>query len=225
MAEYQQNLNLIKVYSSKSYSHNRIKRNSKHMKSVSSIKIYITGIFLCLVFSCSENNPEQDIEKHLEQSRDASKQLGSQLKGELKAGLKSQGPVESIAICNVEAEIIASNVSKDANLEVGRTSLKVRNPSNTPDAWEKEKLIYFEQQIQTGMDGKTLEVYEVINEDNQKWFRYMKAIPTSEVCVVCHGETIAQPIKQRLEALYPDDKATGYQVGDLRGAFTVKTKL
>lgn len=195
------------------------------MKSVSSIRIYITALFLCLIFSCSENNLEQNIVKQLEQSRNASKQLGSQLKGELKAGLKSQGPVESITICNIEADKIAGNVSKSTNLEVGRTSLKIRNSSNSPDAWEKEKLIYLEQQMQSGIDVKTLEVYEVIKENNQKWFRYMKAIPTLEVCLVCHGESIASPIKHRLEALYPNDKATGYKIGGLRGAFTVKAKL
>ena len=177
-------------------------------------------MLVSLVCACSEN-----IDNQLEDSRSATQQLGGQLKGKLKTSLESKGPIEAITVCNIEAEDIAMNVSKNNALEVGRTSLKVRNPSNHPDVWEKDKLVYFEQQMLSGVDAKTLEVYGVTKENNEKWFRYMKAIPTAEVCLVCHGETLAPTIKQRLQALYPDDQARGYKSGDLRGAFTVKIKL
>lgn len=190
------------------------------MKNAPHLKLFIVVMLIGLVFACSEN-----IENQLDESRSATQQLGGQLKGKLKASLESKGPIEAITVCNVEAEDIAMNVSKNNTLEVGRTSLKVRNSSNHPDVWEKEKLVYFEQQMLSGADAKTLEVYEVTKENNEKWFRYMKAIPTAEVCLVCHGETLAPPIKQRLQTLYPDDQAIGYKTGDLRGAFTVKVKL
>ena len=183
-------------------------------------KLFIILISTILIFSCSEN-----IEKQLDTSRSAIQQLGSQLKDTLKTSLKSKGPVESISVCNIEAENIALNVSDKNDLIVGRTSLKVRSPSNVPDAWEQEKLLYLEQQKRSGVDIKTLEVYETTNENGEKWFRYMKAIPTSEVCLICHGESIAPAIKQKLQQLYPNDQASGYSAGDLRGAFTVKVKM
>jgi len=137
-----------------------------------------------LLFSCSEN-----IDKPLNISRVATQELGVQLKDTLKSSIKSNGPVDAITACNVEAEKIANTVSNSNDVKVGRTSLKVRNSSNTPDSWEREKLIYLEQKILSGVNAKGLEVYEVTKENNEKWFRYMKAIPTTEVCLLCHGQS------------------------------------
>jgi hypothetical protein len=53
----------------------------------------------------------------------------------------------------------------------------------------------------------------------------MKAIPTGEVCLKCHGTQIAPEVSQVLASLYPEDRATGYKEGDIRGAFVVIRKL
>ena len=52
----------------------------------------------------------------------------------------------------------------------------------------------------------------------------MKAIPTAPLCLQCHGEAIAPPVAEKITKLYPEDKATGFREGDIRGAFVV-TKL
>ena len=49
----------------------------------------------------------------------------------------------------------------------------------------------------------------------------MKAIRVSAPCLTCHGSEIEQDIQDELKKLYPEDKATGYQAGDLRGALSV----
>jgi hypothetical protein len=56
-------------------------------------------------------------------------------------------------------------------------------------------------------------------------FRFMKAIPIEGVCLGCHGDAIGPAIKSKLSELYPQDLATGYREGDLRGAFVVVQKL
>jgi hypothetical protein len=76
-----------------------------------------------------------------------------------------------------------------------------------------------------GVDIKTLEVNEIVSKNKKKTFRYMKAIPTQEPCILCHGKNIAPSITKKLNGLYPNDQATGFQVGEIRGAFTVKIKL
>ncbi len=177
-------------------------------------------IFLLGVSACSQN-----VEKQLTESREATKQLGSHLKQKLSQSMQANGPIEAMDVCNIEAEGIAANISNNLGLEVGRTSLKLRNVKNASDDWENEILHYFEQQKQSGAEIKNLEIYEVTKDQDGKWFRYMKAIPTSEVCLICHGETIAQPIQEKLHTLYPDDQATGFNIGDIRGAFTVKLKM
>ncbi len=79
----------------------------------------------------------------------------------------------------------------------------------------------FEQRKAKGEDVKTMEYSELTEHNGEKVFRYMKAIPTSEVCLKCHGSNVPQPIASKINSLYPDDKATGFNKGDIRGAFTV----
>lgn len=177
-------------------------------------------ILLLYISACTQN-----IEQQLVASRDVTQQLASKLKSKLKSSLQTGGPIEAVTVCNLDAKNIASEVSKDIGWQVGRTSLKTRNPSNAPDNWEQDMLHYFEQQKQSGADISNLEAYEITEDENGKWFRYMKAIPTAEVCLVCHGEALAPPVQEKLLALYPDDKAIGYKVGDIRGAFTVRINM
>ena len=53
----------------------------------------------------------------------------------------------------------------------------------------------------------------------------MKAIPTGEVCLTCHGSNIKASLQIRINELYPDDKAYGFKIGDIRGAFFVQIPL
>jgi hypothetical protein len=53
----------------------------------------------------------------------------------------------------------------------------------------------------------------------------MKAIPTAPLCLTCHGTAIEPRLQAELTALYPQDLATGYQAGELRGAFVALRKV
>ncbi|MEC8427388.1 MAG: DUF3365 domain-containing protein [Pseudomonadota bacterium] len=41
----------------------------------------------------------------------------------------------------------------------------------------------------------------------------------------CHGANLTQNLEQKLDALYPQDQARGYSVGDIRGAFSLRKPL
>jgi hypothetical protein len=147
--------------------------------------------------------------------------FAEKLKGELVGAMKSEGPVKAIAVCNTAAPAIAKEVSADG-WTVNRTSLKLRNASAAPDAWEKAALEFFEAEKAKGADPMKLERSEVVEKDGKKTFRYMKAIPTAaEPCLACHGGDIKEPVKAKLTELYPKDEAVGYKEGDIRGAFSL----
>ncbi|MFO8024383.1 DUF3365 domain-containing protein [Thiohalophilus sp.] len=157
----------------------------------------------------------------VKQSRQAVKQFFGQLKGELQSAMKAGGPVNAIEVCSEEAPAIARDVSKEKGLQIGRTSLKPRNPGNAPDQWEKAVLKEFEQRKANGENPKKMEKHEIVEQNGQQVFRYMKAIPTGELCLKCHGSDLDPAVSAKLEKLYPEDRATGYSKGDLRGAFTI----
>lgn len=160
----------------------------------------------------------------VEQARQKSAQLGSSLVAELREAMATQGPVGGVEICNTRAPEIAHQVSGN-RFEVSRTALRVRNPANAPDDWEKMVLRRFEQSMERGVNPAGLEVWDVKVDGNGRIGRYMKAIPTGQQCIVCHGDTIAPPLKETIQRLYPEDQATGFEQGDLRGAFSVKVNL
>ncbi len=167
----------------------------------------------------------EDLTPRIEASRAAVKSFMTQLKGELQAGMKAGGPVNAIGICHTKAPQITSEVSKQKGWEIGRTALKTRNPANKPDQWELAVLNQFEQRKAAGEDPKKMEYSEVVETDGKKTFRYMKAIPTGAVCLTCHGEKLAPEVAAKLKELYPEDQATGFKLGDIRGAFTIKQPI
>ena len=142
--------------------------------------------------------------------------LGSKLKTALQAG----GPAHALEVCKQLAEPSTEMVSSEfEGIKVSRVSLKPRNQANAPDELDKEILTKWQQQIDA---GGTVPKSELHYRDDSTAVFY-RPIMTQEVCMNCHGEPEAFPqqLTARLNELYPDDQATGYQTGQLRGAFRV----
>ena len=159
------------------------------------------------------------------EARGIVKSFAGDLKQTLVKTMKSQGPVAAIAVCNVAAPEIAAGKSTASGWKVGRTSAKLRNTENAPDTWEAKVLAMFATRKAAGQDLKTMQYFETVEADGKKSFRYMKAIPVGKACLACHGENVKEPVKASLENLYPQDNATGFKPGDLRGAFTLTKPL
>jgi hypothetical protein len=158
-------------------------------------------------------------------SRETAQEFMQTLKQELQAAMQEGGPVNAVSVCNLTAPALASTYSIHNGGDVGRTSLKLRNPENAPDEWERAVLVSFEERKLAGEDPATMEFYEVISQDGSDELRYMKAIPTAPLCLACHGEQLDSIVKTRIETLYPLDQALGYKEGDIRGAFTITQPL
>ena len=181
--------------------------------------VLLTAVLLPLT-ACSEDTPPDWVSE----ARAKSAQLGSQLISALTEALSEQGPAGGVRVCNVQAPEIAESISGD-RFDVARTALRVRNPANTPDDWETSVLHRFENNIKQGADPAGLEAWQIETIDGERVGRYMKAIPTGPQCVVCHGNSIAPELAETIDRLYPEDQATGFAPGDLRGAFTVTVEL
>lgn len=156
-------------------------------------------------------------------ARGAAKDLGENLKAQLMTAMKSGGAIAAISVCNTVAPSIASDISTQRGMKVGRTALKVRNPANAPDAFEMRVLEEFASKIAAGMDASKLEHAETVTENGVATFRYMKAIPmAAEPCAACHGTDVKPDVKAAIDKLYPKDEATGFKPGELRGAFSIR---
>lgn len=189
------------------------------MKSMS-IKVFLAGTLsiLPLLANATEIATSSDTLA----ARSLVKAFGSDLKHVLKTSMKSGGPLKALDQCNIQAGPIAKENSLSSGWDIGRTSLKVRNEKNTPDEWESAVLHQFEKRKAAGENLKTMEYAETVKEGDKLVYRYMKPIPTAGLCVTCHGSDVSEEITTKLKSLYPNDKAIGFNIGDIRGAFTLK---
>lgn len=196
------------------------------------VRVFTTTVCMMTMVACS--NPEDetalpappvDVDALTAEARAAIKDFGPTLKHELQSAMSTGGPVDAIQVCNLRAPEIAAATGVRHDLQIGRTSHKVRNPANAPDEWEAIRLQDFLNAVEQGAAPQTLDYGAVVRTDEGVVFRYMAAIPTAGLCLVCHGQELAPEISEALDALYPKDQARGFEVGDLRGAFTVTRKL
>lgn len=160
-----------------------------------------------------------EIERATEIGRNAAGQLAATLMQQLSTQMAEGGPEAAIEFCSEEAMDLTHGVSGAlGDLAVKRTSTRVRNPENAPDALEREALAHFEAEIEAGSLPSNW--IQTAGDDE---LRYYQPLVVNEMCTQCHGPADAlQPaVRTRLEALYPQDQAVGYAPGEFRGLIRV----
>lgn len=183
-------------------------------------RVALLTLVMLVPLAAQAEAPEQAA---LQKSQEAMKEFGMTLKATLQAAMKEGGPMNAIPICHSEAPKIAQQMSEKYGVDIHRTSLKPR--ATPPVAWEMAVLEGFARQKADGKPVGELVWKEVVEVDGKPTLRMMKAIGTEEVCLTCHGAAINPAVLEKIQALYPDDKATGFMLGDIRGAFSVNVPL
>ncbi len=133
----------------------------------------------------------------------------SALKQALQEGLR-EGPAAAINVCRLRAPALAEERSR-AGVRVGRTSHRLRNPDNAPAAWMEPLLARY-------LEASDRREPAVVSLPRGR-VGYLEPIHTGALCLTCHGSELAQPVREALDRHYPEDRATGFAVGELRGLF------
>lgn len=150
------------------------------------------------------------------------KRFGGTLKPNLKEALQTGGPIKAIDVCSVQAPKIARELSLETGWQIKRVSLKPRNNKTAiPDEWEGKILRKFNERLARGESPEKMAHGEIVGGR----YRFMKAQEVEAVCLICHGETLAPAVQDALNLHYPDDKGTGYKLGEIRGAFSLSKGL
>jgi hypothetical protein len=163
-----------------------------------------------------------------EETRKVAQDLVAQIRGALTKELEYSGPMRAVIVCKYTVPEMSSILSRKTGWRVSRVSLKPRNPAlGAPDAWEQKVLLDFERRADKGEKLDAMEHGEIVAEPAGRFYRFMKALPMGPVCLPCHGSPATMPASVRtlLETEYPHDGATGFSVGQVRGAVTVKRPL
>ena len=127
----------------------------------------------------------------------------------LKGGL-AEGPAAAIQVCRVKAPGIADALSVEG-IRMGRSSHKLRNPDNTAPGWVGPIM-------QAYLDDASSREPRAVELGDNRW-GYVEPIVVQPLCLTCHGSELAPEVATRISEFYPDDNATGFEPGDLRGVF------
>ncbi|MEN3026413.1 MAG: DUF3365 domain-containing protein [Chlorobiota bacterium] len=131
-----------------------------------------------------------------------------------------QGPEVAVRICADTAQRFTASFAQQHGISIRRTALRWRNPQNRPDSLEAA---WIEQFQRWRSEGRSLDTVVVVYHEND--VRLLRPILLqSELCLMCHGspEQIPSSVAQLLSERYPEDKARGFRVGDVRGALSIR---
>lgn len=141
----------------------------------------------------------------------AMNELQAALLARLKTAMENGGPAAAVGVCRTEARTIAVAVANTQAIELGRTSHRLRNPANAPRPWARA--------VVDGSAGVKAAAERLRVVDLGDRVGVLRPIGTAEMCVRCHGPAadVRRNLGAALAAAYPQDRATEFAPGDLRG--------
>ena len=173
--------------------------------------LFASSLFVVAILTTAlKSSPTQSVNyRHLGDSLSlkAQQTLLSNLLGAIEKG----GAAYAVDFCHENASPLTNSVSSQVKIQ--RVSTRNRNPDNAATIFDKKILDVFESN--TPLKDTLVAI--------PKGYVYYKpiriGIPT---CLQCHGQPkkdIEAATAKTIQKKYRFDKATGYQMGQLRGAW------
>lgn len=146
----------------------------------------------------------------------------AQLTAQLQDAIAKEGVAGAVGYCELTAMPLLAELEAKHGVRLRRVSTKARNPKDMPDTQELPLLDAYAYNAEEGIASEPS-----IQKLNQgEVLLYTKPIVLAQgMCLSCHGSAgkdIAPETTAKLTQLYPQDPATGYAVGDLRGMWSLR---
>ena len=133
--------------------------------------------------------------------------------------IKTKGTEHAVSFCKDEAYPLTDSMALVLNAQIKRVTDKARNPENIATGEELDYILKSK-----GLIAKGENVKPEIKDMNGKSIAYYP-IMTNQMCMQCHGKTNTEVLSNtlsKIKTLYPNDKAVGYKVNELRGIWVVE---
>jgi hypothetical protein len=178
-----------------------------------------------LALGCARGEPAVDTaarDSALVRAKLAADDLGRDLMGLLLGALEREGPAGAIAFCADSAQVRTARHAAQG-VAVRRVGTRLRNPANAAaDSAEAAILARLAEAHAAG--AAPAEVVEELDGPGGREVLYARPILVAERCTACHGDPAGfdPVVRQVLADRYPQDAATGYAPGDLRGMLVAR---
>ena len=180
--------------------------------------------FLLLLSACTTTQKsaelsEKEQKDYLQKGQMLAQQSFAALSGRLMSAIETGGVPYAIQYCHTAALPLVDSLSKVYTANIRRTSLKVRNPQDTPLDWEKNILQSYQRELAAGKRPTPL-----VKALDKKRIAFAAPIYMAQPCLKCHGklgETLNEQHYAAVKKLYPMDQAIGYVDGEWRGMWSI----
>jgi len=178
-------------------------------------KLLIISVFIGLVSCNNSKNKEIDYsalgKKYTLSTKRA---LGKNLMDKI----KNEGTLAALAFCNSKAYFLTDSMSVVQNATIKRVSDKPRNIKNLANTEELQQIEKFKTMLLTKQ-----KMIPFVKEE-EKRIIFSAPIITDGICLQCHGTVRREmhpAVLKAIKELYPDDKAIGYDVNEVRGIWKI----
>ncbi len=196
--------------------------------------VLIFGFVACETSQESEQAPSQTPETKEETTpkatfnvEDSVKVIGKKvamatfkaLSAEVVRAIRDGGPQHAIKYCNAKANPLVDSISKSLGVKIARVSHRRRNPANSANAYERELIKKYIEQLKAGKNPEPV----VLNVDTGYIF-YAPIVIEKPLCLTCHGivgRELSPELHEFIKQYYPTDSAYNFRTGDVRGLWKI----
>lgn len=143
------------------------------------------------------------------------KELGKNLM----QAISEKGAAGAVEFCNVKAMPITIQKEKEHNAIIKRASDKPRNPANAANVREQEIIKNYKTALANN------EGLEALIDKSPSGYDFYYPILTNDMCIKCHGKVgrdIQTDTYEAITSRYPEDRAVGYNVNEVRGIWHIQ---
>jgi len=184
-----------------------------------SFKLFVVLVVILQSCNTRPNLNEDNYSDYRKKGNEISNLAQATLLANVGKAIQTGGPEYAVEFCNLKASGIVDSLNTVYQSHISRVSALNRNPEN---------------QLSSETDRELWELFEnntqldtVVQFDNK--IMYYKRINTAmPACLKCHGvpgTDINAATAEKLQALYPNDKAQGYHLNDFRGLWKIELPL
>lgn len=181
-----------------------------------------TALFVLPLLAACGGDPEVRRVSHDEAvslAKGAAVQAFQTLSGELGKAFTTGGAPAAIDVCSSKATELLGQVASERGLGMSRISDRPRNPEHAASSADLAAITTFRETVARG-ETPTPAVEDL--DDGSTVVR-LPIVLNQPLCLKCHGgESDIEPATlASIRRFYPDDRATGYQLNDVRGIWRV----
>lgn len=151
----------------------------------------------------------------------------SLLSSNLQSAIQQGGVSNALPFCSLAASPLTAGMAGKHGVTIRRVTHKARNPADKADAIELAILNQFKAALPNiTATNPPLPVVTNLVANTATFFAPI--VLNNELCLKCHGEPgkdISADNVAVIQRLYPQDEATGFRLGDLRGAWRIDFPL